>query len=522
MHYFVPYRHPERSEGSLANARMLLFAILSMVGVLTAVRPVYAVLICETNTIKSGVFCDGLAGKSWCGNNGNTCAVEPVYTPEVNSAFGSSLNCNTCAPACPSSQPVACIGNTISAATNFNASCQASEAGTQCNADADAALDGVTDACGSCTCPNDATHILCGSDCKAPAPAVNCPTGTTFNNCTGACDSPYVLISPTTAQSGFFNVTGSSRIGTDLTVGTDLYLNSGQKILVDTPGSSSLTIGNYKFHPSIVNQRGTDFHLTLHAAAGALADLILQQGTADRWALSVRPGAPATAFGADFEIRRGVENWPRVLAIDYNTGNVTIDTNLEITGTLTAGGAAVLTQPAQCGNGQVLQWNGITWICATPSTAPTYTAGDYLTIGADNKISATHSGNCFGPVFQGVDANAPSSGGVGGYIGANARCASYGAGAHVCSTAEVLESIRCTAVPSGPQTAPIFTQTGFAWISNGPPGFTANANDCLGWTDGTGVLDGQPTYGAVWNFSPQGGIGWLTSCASPNRFACCR
>lgn len=60
--------------------------------------------------------------------------------------------------------------------------------------------------------------------------------------------------------------------------------------------------------------------------------------------------------------------------------------------------------------------------------------------------------------------------------------------------------------------------TGVGWIANGPPGYTAPANDCSGWTSSDGNK-----YGAIWQFnSDGGGSGYLTTCNQPLPLACCK
>ena len=98
-----------------------------------------------------------------------------------------------------------------------------------------------------------------------------------------------------------------------------------------------------------------------------------------------------------------------------------------------------------------------------------------------------------------------------GYSGANALCAAVLAGTHVCTTGEIMNTINSgssAAIPTGTT----------LWISNGPPGYTANANDCIGWTSATGS-----NYGAVWIKLASGdGFGSLNSCSTARSFACCQ
>lgn len=143
---------------------------------------------------------------------------------------------------------------------------------------------------------------------------------------------------------------------------------------------------------------------------------------------------------------------------------------------------------------------------------------DVVTIDPNGTISASGgitSVACFGPVFVGTTAGTyDGDNGTGGYRTVNPLCASFGAGAHVCSSAEVMESIRCEApaVMSGA------SNNVDSWIQDGPPGFTAPANDCGGWTSAAGSQ-----LGRKWKWSnTSGGEGRLTTCNQLIKYACCK
>ena len=63
------------------------------------------------------------------------------------------------------------------------------------------------------------------------------------------------------------------------------------------------------------------------------------------------------------------------------------------------------------------------------------------------------------------------------------------------------------------------------WASMGAPGYTADANDCAGWTSAD-----ESYLGSWWEFSSDGGVtvapgggkGFLTNCAVSQPIACCR
>jgi len=106
------------------------------------------------------------------------------------------------------------------------------------------------------------------------------------------------------------------------------------------------------------------------------------------------------------------------------------------------------------------------------------------------------------------------------YDTANSYCASGGGnlqGSHICTPAEMNNSYNHGVVG----VAPVYTYAGSTtlWINSGPPGYTANANDCKGWTATDSPLS-NPNYGTVWNFTSQ--YGGLLPCKTGKRYACCK
>ena len=134
-----------------------------------------------------------------------------------------------------------------------------------------------------------------------------------------------------------------------------------------------------------------------------------------------------------------------------------------------------------------------TWKITTPNIYIGDPAVGGTIIGAGSGQSAgdiTTDGNlvvkgCFGAIYRGgtlstyqgnVSYTDPVLGTLNGYKAVNEICkdsAGILSGSHVCSVQEILESIKCGAALPG---------TGIVWVQDGPPGFTANVNDCIGWT----------------------------------------
>lgn len=145
-----------------------------------------------------------------------------------------------------------------------------------------------------------------------------------------------------------------------------------------------------------------------------------------------------------------------------------------------------------------------------------FTVGKKLTVGDGvDVIGNLKVTGCLGATFVGKTGTGVY-GNNNGYVSAHALCNTAFSGSHVCSTEEMLGSIRC-GVSQGAGTSPVFTATEFAWVNNGPPAYLAQANDCKGWTSSAADV-----YGAMWEFGATGGKGHLTGCNTNRVFSCCK
>jgi len=100
-----------------------------------------------------------------------------------------------------------------------------------------------------------------------------------------------------------------------------------------------------------------------------------------------------------------------------------------------------------------------------------------------------------------------SFGGATGYIAANKLCDLNYPNSHICTVQEMIQSIRLVKVG--------VAWAGTSWAAGGNPGYTANANDCAGYT----TSDTTP-LGSFWNFDANKSS--LTSCSGSKPLACCR
>lgn len=186
----------------------------------------------------------------------------------------------------------------------------------------------------------------------------------------------------------------------------------------------------------------------------------------------------------------------------YNLGNVGIgvsdpDEKLEINGRLHIGRTIAPTTETD----KLYNIDGTLYWAGTPvGAAPVGGGGGGV---SDVFLTTAQTDGNFG-----AHANAN---GKTGYQAANEICMAEDAASHYCRTDEVIEYIT-----TGDITGWLNTDT--AWIAEGPPGYTANSNDCKGWTENT-----QTFLGAFWAFdSDGGGMGWLTNCSVEKSLTCCK
>ena len=117
-------------------------------------------------------------------------------------------------------------------------------------------------------------------------------------------------------------------------------------------------------------------------------------------------------------------------------------------------------------------------------------------------------GSILGYTSSSYDGNI-SNGSLNGYSAATAICNAEYDGSHFCLKSEVLKTIA-----NGD-----YSFSGTGWFANGPPGYTANADDCSGWTTNSNIY-----LGPFWNWdaNSQAGRGALTNCAQTKQLMCCR
>ena len=102
-----------------------------------------------------------------------------------------------------------------------------------------------------------------------------------------------------------------------------------------------------------------------------------------------------------------------------------------------------------------------------------------------------------------------TNGSLVGYAAANNICDTEHDGSHFCTATEVMLTIAFGD----------YAYSGTDWIQNGPPGYTANADDCSGWTNSSNTFLG-PFWN--WEYNNYGGVARLTNCAQTKSLLCCK
>jgi len=140
---------------------------------------------------------------------------------------------------------------------------------------------------------------------------------------------------------------------------------------------------------------------------------------------------------------------------------------------------------------------------ATPVTSSDAVNLSYLIEAMKSTHDVIFAGHT-GPDYNGAN---------GGYDNANAICDTAYDGSHICTTEDILRIINSGNVNSIPTTT-----IGY-WIVNGPPAYTANANDCVGFTTSSSAM-----LGNVWIKPPEypNSFGILRHCNQEHQFACCK
>jgi hypothetical protein len=109
------------------------------------------------------------------------------------------------------------------------------------------------------------------------------------------------------------------------------------------------------------------------------------------------------------------------------------------------------------------------------------------------------------------------------YSGVNGNCANGGgdlAGSHICTPDEMANSYNHQNAQSAVVTYPVTAgHSATLWVNSGTPGYTANANDCQGWS-AVDSPNNNMVYGTVWNFESKSG--GLLPCTTGKKFACCK
>lgn len=302
-------------------------------------------------------------------------------------------------------------------------------------------------------------------------------------------------------------VNGSIRLTPGATTSDIILPTAGQRISIGSYGTISQTIGgaSYIQGNGVAASRITNNYLTKSGSASDSAQYIAMRYDRGIWL--------GTGIGAGDAIGTEYSDSVNTRLIFDTSGNVGFGGT--ISNLSTFAGASMVIKSGKIGIGTT-----------TPDSdkAVTIVGGNLILkdaiIGAasDAQLAATkgYVDSVINALPSGISSFVTSTpvaynGSRGGYSSANALCSALVAGSHVCTAEEILNTINSGATANIPINNTL-------WISNGPPGYTVNANDCIGWTDAAST-----SFAPVWVKLASGdGFGALDRCNSTRRYACCK
>lgn len=149
-------------------------------------------------------------------------------------------------------------------------------------------------------------------------------------------------------------------------------------------------------------------------------------------------------------------------------------------------------------------YEGRLYYDSTNNVLKFYNGNAWISIG-----SVTSAINFSASSYDGVITNS----GTTGYEAADDICNAEFAGSHLCSSNEIGEYLVNNATST-------LSRTTF-WVKEYAPGYTANANDCSGYTDNTSTYLGSfgDNTGGV---TPETLSFWLTNCSVSKKLSCCQ
>jgi hypothetical protein len=182
---------------------------------------------------------------------------EEAYFPFKCPNVGASACGSTSAPYCGTDNSASCAFNQVWSCTSCSCVCDtANYPCSGCTAESSVIgqacsppINGVyKNRCGSCGCPSG--WQLC-SDTNTCVQVLSCEPGESFIPCLNACQSPYILRSPVSTQTGDIDIEGRIDATSDIavygnaSVAGDMYLANGQAVRVDGGGVTQLNVGNW-------------------------------------------------------------------------------------------------------------------------------------------------------------------------------------------------------------------------------------------------------------------------------------
>lgn len=479
--------------GVLFNMRQILGAFLILLLIVLAwPHIVYGQMEAKCPDIVGGVdYCPILSQATRCSVYGQSLSCAPE-SQELQTPHTTTLNCDNCTFSCQSGW----------------ADCDEDIKGSGCEKQSQIGQ--------SCTTASGQPGTYTGSPCSPVCTAAPAYVSRQFSD-------------PGTIESGFFYIAGNMKSSAG-----DLYLASGKAIRVDGSGTTNLNIGNWGDADSTgvdVNIWGNlligdsafkrniatygnvgigtnDPQRSLHIKRDTSASLLIETASVNNQIAAYLSLKHGIGGGTEWSLRN-LGGIFQVYDLSSKAERFSIDKQgvVTIPEFIKAGGLCL-------GNDCKTSWD-------QAAGGPGGVAGDLLSVLNTGSDASAFTGEtkiggnlfvkgCKGSKYLGKT-TATFDGQQGGYATVNNdRCKvqfSNATDAHLCATAEILNSINCgvlTAQAGG----------GYAWIANGPPGYLAQANDCKGWQSKESTV-----YGTIWNLDQNRGE--LTSCNTQRSFACC-
>lgn len=477
----------------------------------------------EIMTLATTATAKNYVGFNCFTNSLNTACKDSSYCPQPNGCILWAANA-----ACTAANK-----DTICGTTCGNCSTGYFQCGNTCvndiPVDAACTAKGRVTTCSGCGGCSDSSKLLCGDTCVTPFATdatAACRYG--IDACTGACQSCPSGKTPSGTKSSRECITYAERFLEIISYGLAKYGKFG------TPAEN----GRYDYSVTGVEPLMSDVYLKSDIAENlnwnntttlppVIQSLISNNGNNSYFTCDVKADCPVGSMECS---EAGLCYTPGgtagVVCSSASACNLGLmcdasghcaDPNGELTA-CTNVGAACAVAGQTCGTDHYCHVTtaAIGDVCANNTQCPAGALCNYATPRVCEAVAAAGSSTLS---FVGITSAKYTAGftvAPKGYQGANNVCSSDAAvgfsNSHVCTSGEILTLYN-------QKNTKILAETGNGIVTAGPPGYTANADDCRGFMVKT--LAGEKVYFRWWNFTSK--YGSMSECANNLLgFACCK